>query len=75
MCTTVSLERQEAQCVATYALRGGQITGQALVNLGDPTPYAVSITGGSGRYEGAEGEVHVSPISDTQGTLTFHLED
>ena len=47
----------EAQCLATYALPGGQITGQALIVLGDPAPYAVAITGGSGRYEGVEGEV------------------
>jgi len=26
----------EAQCVATYAFRGGRITGQALIRLGDP---------------------------------------
>jgi hypothetical protein len=47
--------RQEAQCVATYSFRGGQITGQALIRLGDPAPYAVAITGGSGKYKGVEG--------------------
>jgi hypothetical protein len=56
VCRTVSLQRQEAQCVATYWFRGGQITGQALVTLGSAAPYAVAITGGSGNYEGAEGE-------------------
>ena len=48
------------------ALRGGQITGQALIRLGDPAPYAVAITGGSGKYEGVEGEVRVDPASATQ---------
>jgi hypothetical protein len=75
VCTVTSVERGEAQCLATYAFRGGQITGQALIRLGDPAPYAVAITGGSGKYEGVEGEVQVDPASETQprGILTFHL--
>jgi hypothetical protein len=76
VCTVTSAPRAEAQCVATYALRGGQIAGQALIRLGDPAPYAVAITGGSGRYEGVEGEIRVDPASETQprGVLTFHLQ-
>jgi hypothetical protein len=38
--TVTSVARAEAQCVATYVFRGGQITGQALIHLGDPAPYA-----------------------------------
>jgi hypothetical protein len=49
VCTVTSVQRNETQCLATYSLRGGQITGQALIILGDPAPYAVAITGGSGR--------------------------
>ena len=77
VCTVTSVARAEAQCVATYALPGGQITGQALIIVGDPAPYAVAITGGSGRYLGVEGEVRVRPASETQprGILTFHLSD
>jgi hypothetical protein len=74
VCTTVSLERQEAQCIATYSFGDGQITAQALIILGSKAPYVVSITGGSGKYEGAEGEVHVQPVSDTEGILTFDLD-
>jgi hypothetical protein len=74
VCTVTSVERQEAQCIATYSLRGGQITGQALINLGSQAPYAVAITGGSGRYQGVEGEVRVQPVSETRGILTFHLK-
>jgi type II secretory pathway pseudopilin PulG len=51
-CTVTSVQRNETQCVATYSLPGGQITGQALIVLGDPAPYAVAITGGSGKYIG-----------------------
>ena len=35
----------------------------------------VSVTGGSGGYQGAEGEVDVSFRSQTRAVLTFHLED
>jgi hypothetical protein len=75
VCTTVSLERQEAQCVATFWFPDGQVTGQALVLLGSKAPYAGSITGGTGRYEGAEGELRVTPVSDTEGIQTLLLTD
>ena len=70
VCTVTSVARAVAQCIATYVFRGGQITGQALIHLGDPTPYAGAITGGSGKYEGADGEVRVQPVSDIRGILT-----
>jgi hypothetical protein len=75
VCTVSSAERQEAQCVATFSLRGGQITAQALIHLGDLTPYAVAITGGSGKYEGAEGEIEVQPVSQDSEIHIFHLKD
>jgi hypothetical protein len=77
VCTVTSVQRAEAQCLATYALPGGQITGQALIVLGDPTPYAAAVTGGSGKYKGVEGEIRVIPATETQprGVLTFHLQD
>ena len=73
--SVTSVARAEAQCLATYRFPGGQITGQALIILGDPTPYAVAITGGSGKDKGVEGEGRVDPASETQprGILTFHL--
>jgi hypothetical protein len=74
VCTTVSLQRHEAQCLATYSFRGGQITAQAVIVLGSPAPYDGAITGGTGKYQGADGEVHVRPVSATKGILTFHLE-
>ena len=50
----------------TYVFRGGQITGQALIILGDSSPYAVAITGGSGKYKGVNGEIRVDPATETQ---------
>jgi hypothetical protein len=76
VCTVTSAERGEAQCLATYVLPGGQITGQVLIVLGDPAPYLVAVTGGSGKYKGVEGEIRVLPVSETRprGVLTFHLQ-
>ncbi len=75
VCTTVSLQRHEARCVATHSFPGGQITAQALIILDSSAPYAAAITGGSGKYQGADGEVVVRPVSGTRGILTFHLQD
>jgi hypothetical protein len=74
VCTITSLTREEAQCVATAWFPGGQITAQALINFAEGPP-AVPITGGSGKYTGAEGEIHIRPVSDTKEILTFRLED
>jgi hypothetical protein len=72
-CTLTSVQREEFQCVATQWFENGQITAQGLVS-GEAT-FVVPITGGSGKYEGAEGEVHVRQVSETKEILTYHLED
>jgi hypothetical protein len=73
VCTIVSLERKEAQCVATAWFSDGQITAQVLVAFTEDPP-AVPITGGSGEYKGAEGEIHIRPVTETKEILTFRLE-
>jgi hypothetical protein len=73
VCTTVSLERTEAQCFATFSFPDGEITAQGLVVLGSMAPYAAPITGGSGAYQGADGELRVTPVSDTEGIQTLVL--
>jgi len=50
------------QCVATIRLRDGQITVQGLNEFqgpSDPGPFRFAITGGTGAYSGASGEVVV----------------
>jgi hypothetical protein len=74
VCTTVSVARNEAQCIATFSFPDGEITVQGLVILGSKAPYSGLITGGSGRYQGAAGELHVTPVSDTEGIQTLHLK-
>jgi hypothetical protein len=63
----------QAQCPATADLPGGQITLQGLVT--NRELKVLSITGGSGRYDGAEGQMHARFVSETKAILTFQLED
>jgi hypothetical protein len=74
VCTVTSTAREESQCVGTASLRGGQITIQGLL-AGEPEVFEFPITGGSGRYEGAEGTLVVKELSDTEELLTFYLSD
>jgi hypothetical protein len=74
VCTVTSVAREESQCVGTASLPGGEITIQGLL-AGEPEVFSFPITGGSGRYEGAEGTLEVRELSDTEELLTFHLSD
>jgi len=50
------------QCVGTLSLRRGQITAQGLLEVqgeDDTGPWTVAITGGTGAYRGASGEIVV----------------
>ena len=76
-CTFVRIagETATANCVASFALPAGQITVQGLVPFGpEPAPFTVAVTGGTGRYQDADGELHVETISDEEERLTFHLD-
>jgi hypothetical protein len=49
-------------CVGTLSLRRGQITAQGLLEVqgeDDTGPWTVAITGGTGAYRGASGEIRV----------------
>ena len=51
-----------ANCVATAVLRGGSLTGQGAVEIssaGKPQPTDLAITGGTGKYAGARGTLHL----------------
>jgi hypothetical protein len=80
VCTLVRLDQKTsatAQCEVTLWLKGGQIAGQGLVTFSDEaTPtFVVPITGGSGAYKAARGEVKVKELSDTDSILTVSLLD
>jgi hypothetical protein len=79
VCTFVSTanpDRVEAQCPTTSILPGGQITTQGTI-VNRSLNFTLPITGGSGRYQGAGGQVvsrDISTPTQPQVELTFHLE-
>jgi allene oxide cyclase-like protein len=66
------------QCVATLSLRKGQITVQGLVDRTGPVPVALAITGGTGAYRTAHGQLETSgpnEAGDEPLTLKLVLDD
>ena len=78
ICTFVLVraDREEAQCPTTTTFPGGQITTQGVI-VNRSVNFTLPITGGSGEFEGAEGELTSQDAStDTRIklVLTYHLE-
>jgi hypothetical protein len=74
--STANADRVEAQCPTTAILPGGQITTQGTI-VNRSLNFTLPITGGSGRYQGAGGQVvsrDVSTPTQPQVELTYHLE-
>jgi hypothetical protein len=62
------------QCVATVSLPKGQITAQGLVDRTGPVPIRLAITGGTGAYRTAHGELETSgPNEQGDERLTLRL--
>ena len=65
-------------CVATNSLPLGQITAQGLVTYaaGEDVrqePYSFAITGGTGKYRAARGEITIKDVSAEEVRLTFRI--
>jgi hypothetical protein len=65
------------QCLVTLLLPEGQITVQG-VRTGSltqqlPPPFVLAITGGTGAYKTAHGEVRIVDINATDSRLTLKL--
>lgn len=73
VCTYVHTSPDALQCLGTFALPQGQITGQALLHLPATSPVDVAITGGSGTYTAAGGYAHTVPAGTTERHVTFHI--
>jgi hypothetical protein len=72
--STARANRVEAHCPGTATLPQGQITVQGLVVNRDLK--VLPITGGSGQYQGADGEMHAEfAATGARAVLTFNLED
>jgi hypothetical protein len=65
------------QCVATVSLPEGQLTVQGLATVPETgsQPFTLAITGGTGAYRTAQGQVQIGPVSETErhDTLTLIL--
>ena len=82
VCTTVrqdkSARTDTVQCLVTFSFEGGQIATQALLTLdnGNFTGSQTGpVTGGSGEFRGAAGEVTVKFFSNDEADITFDLDD
>jgi hypothetical protein len=74
--STANADRVEAQCPTTSILPGGQITTQGTI-VNRSLNFTLPITGGSGQFQGAGGQVvsrDISTPTQPQVKLTFHLE-
>ena len=70
-CPIVSMTPVLTNCTGTIALAGGQIT---IGGLTSQAPRkALAVTGGTGRYRDARGEVTLVEFGDDRGSLTVHL--
>jgi hypothetical protein len=81
-CTVVRIDQQSntatAQCVVTLSLADGQIAVQGLATFAEeqgPTTIVLAITGGTGSFRGASGEVTAELISETEANLTVELDN
>jgi hypothetical protein len=65
------------QCTATAMLPDGQITVQVLdsesLTSSSNKPITAAITGGTGRYRNASGELTIQPIDDETDFYTFRI--
>jgi hypothetical protein len=64
-----------AQCLNTTAIPGGQITTHGYVTSDEieKVPFQQAITGGTGAYEGARGQLTVDEAGDGPAHLMFEL--
>jgi len=79
VCTLTRLPERDARqtyasCVVTAVVRGGSLTVQGILSFHgqQPLPATLAVTGGTGRYTGAAGTVHVGFARDHK-ILTFRL--
>ena len=67
---------QKLQCEGTFTLPGGTITGSALLPSNEPNGSTdhIAISGGTGSYEGASGEVLSTSVNDNVNRDIIHLD-
>lgn len=81
VCTVTHLTADGATdvyCTGSNSLPGGQVTVSGLVHYGPgeeikQEPYSLPITGGTGRYRTARGEVTFNDLSTSEFRLTLRI--
>lgn len=80
-CTVTRIDEEAGafhqQCLATVVLPKGQLTVQGAIVFeaeSDQDRATLAITGGTGRYAGAAGQVHVRFVSDTESRIRVDLK-
>lgn len=78
-CTVVRLEEDGSYyilCNVSMMLPEGTLSFQTFIQeVFPPPPFYASITGGTGAYKGASGEMHIDPASPETHYYTLYLED
>jgi hypothetical protein len=78
-CTVVRINpdgSSSLQCLGSNSLPDGSLTVQGLVSIsaaGELQPFELAITGGTGRYKTAHGQVNGRPLSETSLDLVFRI--
>ena len=78
VCTTVRVaEPSIVQCDNVTNINGSQITATGVVTSDEEeqTPFVQAITGGTGAFSGADGQLTVSEAGPQPATLTFQLDN
>lgn len=76
-CTVVRLEDGQSHivCDVSMNLPDGTIAFQTFVEeVFPPPPFFAAVTGGTGAYRGARGEMHIDPASPETHFYTLYLD-
>lgn len=75
-CVITELERNAGQCSSTAVLPEGQITVQGeQTGIPTPSPVVNAITGGTGEFRKARGQVTQEVLTPSTWKLTFEVSD
>ncbi len=73
VCEQIGGSESVYHCVVTFVLADGQITGQGVADFAQ-TPQTVAVTGGTGKYKRAQGQVTFTETSPTTDEIRVELK-
>lgn len=75
-CVITGLERNSGECSLSAVLPGGQIAVQGeQAGIPTPSPVANAITGGTGEFRNAQGQMTLRVLTPATWELTFQVTD